>query len=542
MLLAHDTFAQYRKAFEARTEIVNLKKQRGHKAKLQTEQDAEIEKRFVAYVQDIERDKLFHFVMAADQPNPVLIIRSPNDNKLQKQFLGYEWSSAKGDEGIKLIKDANGHHLTPLYDETNRGNIDKLNHCIADNFNGTLAGIPETLSGFASAARLADMLDFSRVTFEKQITLKAKSTVSIHSNWPISKLGEIAEIKKGKSITQKDVLPGTIKVVAGGLNFAYLHNQANRPKNTITVSASGASAGYVNFWREEIFASDCSTVRGVNDEQTLYFFHVLQSRQEEIYQLARGAAQPHVYASDLAQLFIPVVNATTQNAIVTECEAVDAEIIAAQARIANALATTGNCVDTIYASKLPKIEIDQLAHAVQYGLSEKMNESGIGYKTFRMNEIVQGRMFDGGAMKRTDISAEEFAKYKLNRGDVLFNRTNSIEHVGKTGLFDLDGDYCFASYLVRIVPDTSKVLPLFLTLMMNSKAFQQEAKSKASKAINQANINATLMRNIKVPVPPFDEQKRLVAEIEKLERTIADAQDIISAAPVRKQAVLQKYL
>ena len=204
---------------------------------------------------------------------------------------------------IALIKDANGHHLTPLYDETNRGNIDKLNHCIADNFNGTLAGIPETLSGFASAARLADMLDFSRVTFEKQITLKAKSTVSIHSNWPISKLGEIAEIKKGKSITQKDVLPGTIKVVAGGLNFAYLHNQANRPKNTITVSASGASAGYVNFWREEIFASDCSTVRGVNDEQTLYFFHVLQSRQGahmytrgDIHLIVLSMSKPYVYS------------------------------------------------------------------------------------------------------------------------------------------------------------------------------------------------------------------------------------------------------
>lgn len=171
-----------------------------------------------------------------------------------------------------------------------------------------------------------------------------------------------------------------------------------------------------------------------------------------------------------------------------------------------------------------------------------MNELNIGYKTFRMNEIVRGRMFDGGSMKCADISAEEFAKYKLNRGDVLFNRTNSIEHVGKTGLFDLDGDYCFASYLVRVVPDTSKVLPLFLTLMMNSKVFQKEAKGKASKSINQANINATIMRNIKVPVPSLAEQQRLVAEIETLERTIAAAQAVIAAAPAKKQAIMQRYL
>ena len=171
-----------------------------------------------------------------------------------------------------------------------------------------------------------------------------------------------------------------------------------------------------------------------------------------------------------------------------------------------------------------------------------MNEGGVGYKIFRMNEIIRGRMVDNGKMKCADISAEEFAKYKLNKGDLLFNRTNSIEHVGKTGLFGLDGDYCFASYLVRVVPDTGKVLPKFLEKMMNSSAFQTEAKGKASKSINQANINATVMRNIKVPVPSLAEQKKFVAKIEALEKQIAEAQAVIDGAAARKQAILQKYL
>lgn len=317
----------------------------------------------------------------------------------------------------------------------------------------------------------------------------------------------------------------------------------NRPKNTITVSASGASAGYVNFWREEIFASDCSTVRGASDEQTFYLFHMLQARQEEIFRLARGAAQPHVYANDLAELLIPFIDKQTQQTVVAECEAVDAEAAAAQASLAAAVAEMENRVDAIYASQVPQIEIDQLAHAVQYGLSEQMNEIGIGYKIFGMNEIIQRRMFDGGSMKRADISAEEFAKYKLNRGDVLFNRTNgSIDHVGKTGLFNLDGDYCFASYLMRVVPDTSKMLPLYLTLMMNSKIFRQEAIGKAVRSAGQNNINATKMRQIKVPVLPLAEQQKLVAEIEVLERSIAEAQAIITAAPARKQAIMQRYL
>ena len=145
-------------------------------------------------------------------------------------------------------------------------------------------------------------------------------------------------------------------------------------------------------------------------------------------------------------------------------------------------------------------------------------------------------------MKYAAIPAEEFATYKLHRGDVLFNRTNSIEHVGKTGLFDLEGDYCFASYLVRVVPDPQKVLPLFLTCMMNSTEFQTEAKGKAAKAINQANINATTMKNLRVPVPPLPEQKKFVSRIEALEAEIATARATLAAAPALKETILKKYL
>jgi len=107
---------------------------------------------------------------------------------------------------------------------------------------------------------------------------------------------------------------------------------------------------------------------------------------------------------------------------------------------------------------------------------------------------------------------------------------------------DLDGDYCFASYLVRVVPDPAKVMPEFLVLMMGSEAFRREALGLAVKSAGQLNINATKMRNIKVPVPPQPEQERLVAKVRKLEQQIADAQAVISAAPARKQAILQQYL
>jgi hypothetical protein len=137
--------------------------------------------------------------MACDQPNPVLIIRCPTETKAIKQFLGYEWSSAKGDEGIKLIKDAHGRHLTPLYDETNRDNTGKLNFRIAANFNGTLAAIPAALEGVARTAPLVEMLDFSRPVFEKQISVTPQVSVALVSKWPAERLGSLAEVIPGQS-------------------------------------------------------------------------------------------------------------------------------------------------------------------------------------------------------------------------------------------------------------------------------------------------------------------------------------------------------
>jgi len=244
-----------------------------------------------------------------------------------------------------------------------------------------------------------------------------------------------------------------------------------------------------------------------------------------------------------ANLKIPVPPIKVQAQICDDFTKVDEGVQSALAKIMGTQQSIELLVESIYASKAPRMKIAKLSLAIQYGLSEKMNEAGIGYKIFRMGEIIQGRMVDNGAMKYIDLSAEEFAKYRLNRGDLLFNRTNgSADLVGKVGLFDLDGDYCFASYLVRVAPDTSKVLPQFLLMMMNAPAFRTEVRGKAVKSAGQININATRMKQTKVPVPSLGEQRLFVSGIEALEKQIADAQAVIDATPARKEAVMKKYL
>jgi type I restriction-modification system DNA methylase subunit len=218
-------FQPYHDKFDKSTELANLRKQRKFKALSETEQTAEIAKRYLAYVQTIERDKLYHFCLALDQTNPVLIIRSPSGTKEIKQFLGYEWSSAKGDEGIKLIENAAGHHITTLYDgpdhanpmRFSRANPAKLNSHIAANFEGTLGAIPGELSEVANPARLVDMLDFSRVVFEKQLSLVVKRAVHITSKWPQVKVGSVCSFEYGKPLPEKnrDLMEWTLTSLNG---------------------------------------------------------------------------------------------------------------------------------------------------------------------------------------------------------------------------------------------------------------------------------------------------------------------------------------
>lgn len=170
------------------------------------------------------------------------------------------------------------------------------------------------------------MLDFNRVEFNKSINLSINKKIEIESKYPLVKLGEKFEISKGKSITQKETIEGNVKVVAGGLDFAYLHNISNRPKNIITISASGANAGYVNFWNEEIFASDCTTIYSENITFTTYAYNILKVNQNKLFDLARGSAQPHVYPKDIENFKIPFPELEIQEEIVKECQKVDDEV------------------------------------------------------------------------------------------------------------------------------------------------------------------------------------------------------------------------
>ena len=241
-----------------------------------------------------------------------------------------------------------------------------------------------------------------------------------------------------------------------------------------------------------------------------------QFRESCITQMTGTGGLQRVPRGFVEQFQIPLPPLEVQKEIVAEIEGYQKVIDGARAVVDNYRPHI--TIDPEW----PMVELGGICERLQYGLSTRLNTEGIGYRTFRMSELVGGQCVDYGDMKCADISAEEFEKYRLRPGDLLFNRTNSFEHVGRTGAFNLDGEYCFASYLIRLSVSEESANPFYVNALMNTDDFQSGIKRYASRAIGQSNINARALAAYRIPVPSLTIQQAVIAEIEA-EQALVDA-------------------
>lgn len=168
--------------------------------------------------------------------------------------------------------------------------------------------------------------------------------------------------------------------------------------------------------------------------------------------------------------------------------------------------------------KNPNLKYDKIGNlllSAQYGISVSMNEDGIGYPIYRMNEI-HNMMCDLEVDKHADISKEEFGKFRLNDRDVLFNRTNSYEWVGRTGIYRKleNQEFTFASYLVRFIPDENYIFPEYLVTYLNTKYGIWDVKRRSRQSINQTNVNPEEVKEIYIPLLNKDIQNFIKVSFE----------------------------
>ena len=159
-----------------------------------------------------------------------------------------------------------------------------------------------------------------------------------------------ALVEKGTNITRSQTIAGIVPVVGGGISPSCYHNVANRDAHIITISASGANAGYVNYWNVPIFASDCNTVKSKNTDvlNNVYLYHYLIEMQNDIFALQRGSGQPHVYGSDIENLKIGLPNISQQVLFADFAQSCDKLKFEAQERLKELNRTRKELIDKYF--------------------------------------------------------------------------------------------------------------------------------------------------------------------------------------------------
>lgn len=180
--------------------------------------------------------------------------------------------------------------------------------------------------------------------------------------------------------------------------------------------------------------------------------------------------------------------------------------------------------DVVYAADLDLIQsryanplydlvpLGTLTKVVQYGTSKRASSEPVGVAVLRIPNLqVEG--WDLNDLKYLVLTTEELSTYRLEKGDILFNRTNgSRELVGKCEVFNFDGDWVFASYLIRLRIDTATALPEFVTAFLNSFWGRRQVEH-VSRQILMSNINAQEIRALRIPLPELTRQRDLIATL-----------------------------
>ena len=180
---------------------------------------------------------------------------------------------------------------------------------LIENFKSEILKKQNILKGFMQSLVAGDYFRENSITFEiEQI-----------QNLPI-------EIQRGQLITGTTKVEGNIPVIAGGISAAYFNNIANRFGTTITISASGANAGFVNLWRSDIWASDCSTIGRSELYEVLYIFYVLKEKEKELFDAQYGGGQPHIRPKEIGEISIPWISKANQKDLVVILEGFSKEI------------------------------------------------------------------------------------------------------------------------------------------------------------------------------------------------------------------------
>ena len=328
-------------------------------------------------------------------------------------------------------------------------------------------------------------------------------------------------------------------------NHAY--NSARlAPKNSILVTCIGIIGKIAILEKECAFNQQINAI--IPNEKKIipyYLAYALKYKKKSMQDKANAPVVPIINKTEFSEINIKVPSLEKQKKIVNILIKID-KIINWRFQQLNKLnQLVSSLFIEMFGSQLEnpynfeKGIIKDVVSDVKYGTSSPANDNGI-YPYLRMGNITYDGQLDLTNLKYITIDDKELDKYIVKKGDILFNRTNSKELVGKTCVFNLDEPMIIAGYIIR-VRTNNRVIPEYLSAVLNSKYGKQTLFDMCKSIVGQANINAQELQKIKLLVPPIEIQLKYKSYLVQIDKSKLAIQQSLEQLETLKKSLMQEY-
>lgn len=521
--------------------------------KLSSKNDAKI---FEAIL-SIETEKLLYFILAC--PQKVVIVKS-GEKDVEKRFLGYEFSNRRGNEGIHAIqRGKNIDECTQLFDANSYDNPLRASTYIYKAFKGDITSpIAEDMQSHISRISLIDMLSFDRPVFEKGINLNSKKKVVFNSVYTLKPLDKLVTFQSGlwkgengELRTVKVLRNTNFKLNNGFLDYSDVAEIDVETTQLLTrtlqygdiiLEKSGGSdtqaiGRVVLFDKEDdnetySYSNFCSRIRvnNANEVNPLYLWIVLHNFycKGGTIPLQNGIRLLNIDMAGYSKIKIPVPPIDIQKQIVEEIGKIDRSVSDSQSCINECEANIESLLSSLNFA-------DNTLSAIAPFVTKSIKYNYIASETYiTTDNMLQNKM--GVVPFAGEANISSITEYK--KGDILIS--NIRPYLKKIWFADKEGG-CSKDVLVLRSADVGKYLPKYIFYMIRRDAFFDYVM-EGKKGIKMPRGNKDDIQKYRIPIPPIEEQKRIVSQTEDLEQEITKARNLIENATSKKQAILDKYL
>ncbi|EGQ9204904.1 restriction endonuclease subunit S [Vibrio cholerae] len=368
-------------------------------------------------------------------------------------------------------------------------------------------------------------------------------------SWPMVKLGDLFKITSGGTPSRKKSEyydGGDIHwVKTGDLHNKYVRSASEfitqeglagssarlYPKGTVLVAMYGATIGACSILDIEAATNQaCAAFTPTEKVDPVFLYYLLKHSKPAFVKAGSGGAQPNISGTFLKNFEIPLPPLDEQKRIAEILDKADA----IRQKRKQAITLADEFLRSVFLEMFgdpvtnpkgfPVGTIRDLVSSANYGTSEKASETEGEYPVLRMGNITYQGSFDFSDLKYIDLTEKELPKYLVHKGDLLFNRTNSKELVGKTAVFEGEEPMAFAGYLIRVRTNENGN-NYYLSGYLNSLHGKKVLASMCKSIVGMANINAQELQDIKILLPPIELQNQYEQLVKAVNCRVTNQED-----------------